>query len=156
MSVVDVPSGAGEGVLDHERAVGGRDVNELAVAGDVAGGPDPRVGAGQPARHEDLAFAIGLDVDVAQVQPFGDREPTRRDQDPAGTELVNVTRDGRGRDDSASFRVGADGGDSASRTTRIPSSANTSSSAAETSGSSRGDSRDRTHMVTREPSRANS
>ena len=48
------------------------DVDELWVAGDVAGRPDPRMIGAQLGVHEHLTTVAGLDTDGGKVQIVGD------------------------------------------------------------------------------------
>jgi hypothetical protein len=77
-----------EAVLDRDRALLAGHVDELRVAGDVAGGPDARVGRAHVGVDDDLAAGPDLDADRLQVQPRGARVPAGSDEELFGAELL--------------------------------------------------------------------
>src|SRR5690625_650589 len=88
VAVVDLAAGAGEGVVRGEGAVGGGDVHELRVGGDVAGGPDAWVGGAQVVVDDDLAALAGAHVDGVEAERAGDRAAARGDEDLGDAELL--------------------------------------------------------------------
>src|SRR5690625_1118543 len=88
VAVVDLAAGAGEGVVRGEGAVGGGDVHELRVGGDVAGGPDAWVGGAQVVVDDDLAALAGAHVDGVEAERAGDRAAARGDEDLGAAELL--------------------------------------------------------------------
>src|SRR5690606_27414123 len=115
--VVHRAPGAVEGVVGDQGAVGGGDVDELGMPGDVPGRPDPRVGGPQLLVDQDLAALAGFDPDRVQAQAVGDRTAAGGHQQMRGAQLqlAAVAGTGVGHDPAGvpahrgQARVGVDG-----------------------------------------------
>jgi hypothetical protein len=86
--VVDAPSGVLEGVLNRERSLLGRDVDELRVAGDVASGPDARVGCAHVGVDDHLAGGSDSDPYRVEAEPLGAGLSASGNQQLLGAELA--------------------------------------------------------------------